>query len=141
MTSPSTAQEHPQTATGHALENRFSGVSAETRDLSVHLRRAPAPHPAPPAPFHPAAGPTSRSSGKLAGGLVSLLGGGGLALLGVLMLIAPFGLFLLGGGGNTTSFLDDMTGIWIMGFLCLAIAAAAVIFGIVLIATSRRPRA
>lgn len=45
-----------------------------------------------------------------------------LFVIGAMLLIGPFGLFLLGGGGNTDRFMEQMSGSFITGAVLVAIA-------------------
>lgn len=51
-----------------------------------------------------------------------------LFVVGAMLLIGPFGLFVLGGGGNTDRFMEQMSGSFITGAVLIVIAIVVLLF-------------
>lgn len=109
--------------------------------------RAPAPHPAGPVPY--SAGPVPHSAGPAQAPRRRPFIGLGVTLLvlgvlgigaAVLIFILPFGLFLLGGGGNTEAFDGFAAGFQITALVVAALSVCAIGGGITLLIIGSRRR-
>jgi ABC-type Na+ efflux pump permease subunit len=78
------------------------------------------------------------SDARRRGGVAGVVAG--VVLLGValLVLILPFGLFLLGGGGDGDRFSEILKGFLIAAAVIAALGVAALTFGIAAVSSSRR---
>lgn len=94
----------------------------------------PRPNPYPTTSGH-LAGPRSRRQI----GITSLVVGGVLLALAFVIMVMPYGLFLLGGGGDTESFGDLVRGFLVTGSVVGAIGLVPLLAGIVVtLAADRR---
>jgi len=78
------------------------------------------------------------SDARRRGGVAGVVAGLVLLGLALLVLVLPFGLFLLGGGGDGEAFSAMLRGFLIVAAVIGVLGLAALTFGIVAVSSSRR---
>lgn len=84
--------------------------------------------------------PVKTHGAMLGWGIASLVGGVVVGGIGMVLLVFPLFIFLLGGGGNTEAFDDTFGGVITAGWVGALLGLALVVLGIVLLVTRARRR-
>ena len=104
--------------------------------MTQYMGDPSAPGGQPPVPMWQP--PRPASSALKSWGIVGLIIGPLLLILGSLILVAPFGLFILGGGGNTGTFVSAMSGFFVTGGVFCLLGIAILVLGIVGVSVGSR---